>query len=82
MLGGRWNDNIRVGQVRSLSKYQYLQMAYSKYRGFSGPYPNFNTRHQCRNFEKIISWGMVNGVDIPMGNVVRLGGEKDLPHGP
>ncbi|KDR76723.1 hypothetical protein GALMADRAFT_33089, partial [Galerina marginata CBS 339.88] len=25
-------------------------------RGMDIPYPDFNTRHQCRNFEKILAW--------------------------
>ncbi|KJA18657.1 hypothetical protein HYPSUDRAFT_106902, partial [Hypholoma sublateritium FD-334 SS-4] len=31
-------------------------------RGFSTPYPDFNTRHICRDFEKIISWQNAHGV--------------------
>ncbi|KAF8877558.1 hypothetical protein CPB84DRAFT_1688693, partial [Gymnopilus junonius] len=49
-------------------------------RGFSTPYPDFNTRHRCRNFEKMIGWQNANGVDsvIPQSHVIRLDGEVDL----
>ncbi|KAG1883827.1 hypothetical protein F4604DRAFT_1516758, partial [Suillus subluteus] len=33
-------------------------------QGLDTPYPNFNTRHQCRNFEKILDWA-VHAVHIP-----------------
>ncbi|KJA15269.1 hypothetical protein HYPSUDRAFT_149341 [Hypholoma sublateritium FD-334 SS-4] len=72
-------DNLR--QVLMCSA-DVGMITYEWVRGFSSPYPNFNTRHQCRDFEKIISWGMANGVDIPISQVVRLDGEKDLHHGP
>ncbi|PPQ80082.1 hypothetical protein CVT26_011529 [Gymnopilus dilepis] len=52
-------------------------------RGFSVEYPDFNTRHQCRNFEKIITWQNDHGVDVPEDeNVERLEGQIDMPYPP
>ena len=51
-------------------------------RGFSEPYPNFNTLHQCRNVEKVIEWGKRNAVHILMDHVSRFGNEVDLPEAP
>ncbi|KDR67289.1 hypothetical protein GALMADRAFT_34048, partial [Galerina marginata CBS 339.88] len=31
-------------------------ITYEWVRGFSSHYPDFNTRHRCRNFQKIIAW--------------------------
>ncbi|KAF9477270.1 hypothetical protein BDN70DRAFT_810980 [Pholiota conissans] len=52
-------------------------------RGFSGAYPDFNTKHQCRNFEKLIAWQNANGIqDIPESRIVRQEGEIDLVNPP
>jgi hypothetical protein len=51
-------------------------------RGINQPYPNFNTPHKCRNFEKVLDWGIQNAVKIPGGHVSRSGSEIDLPEGP
>ncbi|KDR68280.1 hypothetical protein GALMADRAFT_78890, partial [Galerina marginata CBS 339.88] len=51
-------------------------------RGFNSPYPDFNTRHQCRNFEKILSWASDNAVHVRQGHISRFGDEVDLPEGP
>lgn len=51
-------------------------------RGFSVPYPDFNTKHQCRNFEKILKWGMDNAVHIPRNHVHRFGDVIDLVNPP
>ncbi|KAG2068291.1 hypothetical protein BDR04DRAFT_1232905 [Suillus decipiens] len=47
--------------------------------GHTVPYPNFNTRHQCRNFEKIIDWSVENAVHIDASEVTRLEDAVDLP---
>jgi len=51
-------------------------------RGSIRPYPNFNTPHQCRNWEKIRDWGIQNAVHIPMDHVSRFGEVIDLPEVP
>ncbi|KAF8191719.1 hypothetical protein BJ912DRAFT_1041539 [Pholiota molesta] len=52
-------------------------------RGYSTPYPDFNTRHQCRDFEKLIGWQNAHGIhNIPQSHVVRLDGEVDLKEAP
>ncbi|KAG0697876.1 hypothetical protein DFH29DRAFT_944379, partial [Suillus ampliporus] len=43
------------------------------------PYPNFNTRHQCRNFEKILDWAVEHAVHIDKSEVTRSEDTVDLP---
>ncbi|KAG1856641.1 hypothetical protein DFJ58DRAFT_784249 [Suillus subalutaceus] len=43
------------------------------------PYPNFNTRHQCRNYEKILDWAVKHAVHIPESAVTRLEDTVDIP---
>lgn len=50
--------------------------------GFSNPYPDFNTLHKCRNFEKILAWIQEHGVDIPQSHITRLKDTIDLPEDP
>lgn len=50
--------------------------------GFSDPYPDFNTLHKCRNFEKVLSWIDDHGVDIPQERITRLEDTIDLPEDP
>lgn len=58
-------------------------MLIAHFRGFSTPYPDFNTRHKCRDFEKIIGWQNARGIhDVPQSHVVRLEDEVDLSQRP
>ncbi|KAH7904333.1 hypothetical protein BJ138DRAFT_1166726 [Hygrophoropsis aurantiaca] len=45
----------------------------------TSPYPNFNNRHQCRNFEKILDWTTEHAVHIPKSEVTRFEDTVDLP---
>ncbi|KAG1813507.1 uncharacterized protein BJ212DRAFT_394744 [Suillus subaureus] len=47
-------------------------------QGLETTYPNFNTRHQCRNFEKILDWA-VHAVHIPQSVVTRFEDTVDIP---
>jgi hypothetical protein len=47
-------------------------------QGLKTPYPNFNTRHQCRNFQKILDWA-VQAVHIPQSVLTRFEDTVDLP---
>ncbi|KAG2365815.1 hypothetical protein BDR07DRAFT_1328799 [Suillus spraguei] len=47
--------------------------------GHTVPYPNFNTRHRCRNFEKIIDWSVKHAVHIDNSEVTRFEDTVDLP---
>ncbi|KAG2143200.1 hypothetical protein BD769DRAFT_1421977, partial [Suillus cothurnatus] len=40
--------------------------------GYDIPYPNFNTRHQCRNHETILDWADQHAVHIDASDVTRL----------
>ena len=48
------------------------------FRGFGEPYPDVNTKHQCRNFEKILTWADENALHVPRDHVLRFGDEVDL----
>ncbi|KAJ3509500.1 hypothetical protein NLJ89_g5194 [Agrocybe chaxingu] len=47
-------------------------ITYEWVRGFRLPYPDFNTKHQCRNYQKILDWANDNAVHIPREHVTRL----------
>ncbi|ORY10176.1 hypothetical protein BCR34DRAFT_567253 [Clohesyomyces aquaticus] len=34
-------------------------------KGYQFPYPNFNTQHKCRNFDKIVAWEKAHQVKDP-----------------
>jgi len=46
--------------------------------GWDLPYPDFNTVHKCRNYEKVLDWAYKHAMHIPKENVTRLAGEVDL----
>ncbi|KAG1857181.1 hypothetical protein C8R48DRAFT_607603 [Suillus tomentosus] len=48
-------------------------------QGHPIPYPNFNTRHQCRNYEKIMDWAAEHAVRIPQSAVTRFKDTVDIP---
>ena len=48
------------------------------FRGYKRPYPDFNTKHQCRDIEKIIAWKKENSVQIPENEVRRPGPAEEL----
>jgi len=48
------------------------------FRGINEPYPDFNTKHQCRNFEKILAWADANALHVRRDHVLRFGNEVDL----
>jgi len=41
------------------------------------PYPDFNTVHNCRDFDSLLEWNHDNVVHLPMSHVVRTGSEID-----
>ncbi|KAI0947367.1 hypothetical protein AcV7_009811 [Taiwanofungus camphoratus] len=57
-------------------------ITYEWVKGFSLPYPDFNTLHQCRNFDKILDWSYAHEIHIPRNHVTRWGDEVDLPEAP
>lgn len=57
-------------------------ITYEWVHGFSDPYPDFNTLHKCRNFEKILTWIDNRVVDIPLWRITRLEGTIDLLEAP
>jgi hypothetical protein len=50
--------------------------------GKTKPTPDFNVRHQCRNFEKILNWVDGHRVFVPKSKLVRLDDNVDLPSPP
>jgi len=57
-------------------------ITYEWVRDFSEPYPDFNTKHQCRNFEKILAWANENALHVPRDHVLRFEDEVDLADRP
>jgi len=53
-------------------------VTYDWVEDFGGPYPDFNTWHQCRNYDKILEWFRDNYVHIPKDHVRMLGDEVPL----
>jgi len=47
-------------------------------QGHTIPYPNFNTRHQCRNYEKILDWAAEHAVHIDKSEVTRFEDTVDI----
>ncbi|KAJ6597467.1 hypothetical protein DFH09DRAFT_972116 [Mycena vulgaris] len=39
--------------------------------GWDLPYPDFNTAHQCRNYDKVLEWAYSQSVHVPRPNVTR-----------
>ena len=46
--------------------------------GYSEPYPDFSTRHQCRNFDKIRDWAMNEALNVSMEQIVAARGDSSL----
>lgn len=57
-------------------------ITYDWLEGWDIPFPDFNTWHQCRNFDKILEWSIEHRVHIPKEHIRRLGHEVDLPGPP
>ncbi|CAA7266708.1 unnamed protein product [Cyclocybe aegerita] len=53
-------------------------ITYEWVKGFPLPYPDFNTKHQCRNYQKILDWANDNAVHIPKEHVTRLPDTLDM----
>jgi hypothetical protein len=47
-------------------------------QGLKTPYPNLNTRHQCRNYEKILDWSVKHAVHIDRSEVTRFEDTVDM----
>jgi Mycotoxin biosynthesis protein UstYa len=54
-------------------------ITYEWVEGFSDPYPNFNTRHTCRNYDKLVDWYYDHQVHAKKDGVTRLEDTVDLP---
>lgn len=46
------------------------------------PYPNFNTRHKCRNYNKLVDWYENHKVHLKKADMTRLEDTVDLPKKP
>ena len=63
--------NANVGMIT----YQWV-------KDFSDPYPDLNTWHTCRNFDKLMEWDLSNGIHIPKDRLTRLEDTVDLAEKP
>ncbi|KAJ6602801.1 hypothetical protein DFH09DRAFT_1301805 [Mycena vulgaris] len=68
-------SNLMCASDVGLITYEWVQ-------NWTMPYPDFNTVHQCRDFDAIMDWQQANAVNILWDNVYRLPGEVDLPTPP
>ncbi|KAL2060127.1 hypothetical protein VTL71DRAFT_9949 [Oculimacula yallundae] len=50
--------------------------------GYSEPYPDFSTQHQCRNFDKIREWALDRSLNVSMEEMVAARGVVSLPEPP
>ncbi|KAJ6597464.1 hypothetical protein DFH09DRAFT_1131916 [Mycena vulgaris] len=57
-------------------------ITYDWVKGWETPFPDLNTWHQCRNFDRILEWSHNHQVHIPAGDMKRLGNEVDLAEPP
>ncbi|KAJ6597469.1 hypothetical protein DFH09DRAFT_1356731 [Mycena vulgaris] len=64
-------SNLMCASDVGLITYEWVQ-------NWTMPYPDFNTVHQCRDFDAIMEWQKANAVNILWDNVYRLPGEVDL----
>lgn len=48
-------------------------------QGYDSPQANFNTRHRCRNFEKIMDWSTEHAIHIDESKMIRFEDTIDLP---
>lgn len=46
-------------------------LTYNWVKNHSGPYPNFNTLHKCRNFDNVLAWGRAHQAPRPRGGNVK-----------
>ena len=52
-------------------------------KDYPRPYPNFNTWHQCRNFEQVLEWTQGHQLRVTPGHVWRpQPGEKIFADAP
>ncbi|KAF7333837.1 hypothetical protein MVEN_02340600 [Mycena venus] len=57
-------------------------ITYNWLKGWDKPFPDFNTWHQCRNFDRILEWSHNHQVHIASDEIKRLGNEVDLTEAP
>ncbi|KAG2031721.1 hypothetical protein BDR03DRAFT_972024 [Suillus americanus] len=57
-------------------------LTYDWVEGVQDPFPNFNTPHRCRNFEKVLNWADEHHVFISTSKMVRLEDNVDLTSPP
>lgn len=51
-------------------------------KDYSEPYPEFSTRHQCRNFDRIRDWALERSLNVSMKEVVAARGGISLAETP
>ncbi|KAE9379888.1 hypothetical protein N431DRAFT_448721 [Stipitochalara longipes BDJ] len=49
---------------------------------YGEPYPDFNTQHQCRNFEKVQTWAKYHELNVSMQEMVAARGSVNLTEPP
>ncbi|CCM06831.1 uncharacterized protein FIBRA_09134 [Fibroporia radiculosa] len=57
-------------------------ITYDWVAGYSTQYPDFSTRHVCRDFPRVLRWAYDHQVGSPEERVVRLADNVDLAEEP
>jgi hypothetical protein len=49
---------------------------------YGEPYPDFSTRHQCRNFEKVQEWAKKHELNVSMEDIIAIRGSVNMTKPP
>ncbi|KAG2032725.1 hypothetical protein BDR03DRAFT_873419 [Suillus americanus] len=70
---------IEIIRQNTMCNADVMMITWDWVQGHKIPFPNFNTRHQCRNYEKILDWAVKHAVHVDKFEVTRFEDTVDLP---
>ncbi|KAG1787783.1 uncharacterized protein HD556DRAFT_940453 [Suillus plorans] len=73
---------IEILRQNVMCRGDVTMLTYDWVEGVEDPFPNFNTPHRCRNFEKVLNWVDEHRVFVPKSKMVRFEDNVDLPSPP
>lgn len=65
-------------QVEYMCNADVTLLTWDWVQGHNIPYPNFNTRHQCRNYKKLSDWSIEHAMHIPRPEVTCFEDTVDM----
>lgn len=68
----------RSDQVEYMCNADVTLLTWDWVQGHNIPYPNFNTRHQCRNYKKLSDWSIEHAMHIPRPEVTCFEDTVDM----